>query len=48
MLFYEQRDKDEVCRTLGVDRGYLRVLIHRAKSKLRDALQKKAEIAGRS
>ena len=48
MLFYEQRDKDEVCRTLGVDRGYLRVLIHRAKSKLRDAVQKKSEIARRS
>jgi hypothetical protein len=48
MLFYEQRDKDEVCRTLGVDRGYLRVLIHRAKSKLRDALQKNTETARRS
>jgi RNA polymerase sigma-70 factor, ECF subfamily len=30
-LFFEERDKDEVCRELNVDRGYLRVLLHRAK-----------------
>jgi RNA polymerase sigma-70 factor (ECF subfamily) len=30
-LFLEERDKDEVCRELGVDRDYLRVLLHRAK-----------------
>jgi RNA polymerase sigma-70 factor, ECF subfamily len=30
-VFLEERDKDEVCRELGVDREYLRVLIHRAK-----------------
>jgi RNA polymerase sigma-70 factor (ECF subfamily) len=30
-LFLEERDKDEVCREFGVDRGYLRVLLHRAK-----------------
>ena len=30
-LFIEERDKDEVCRELGVDRDYLRVLLHRAK-----------------
>jgi RNA polymerase sigma-70 factor (ECF subfamily) len=32
-LFFEERDKDEVCRELGVDRGYLRVLFHRAKQR---------------
>ncbi|MEZ5318710.1 MAG: sigma-70 family RNA polymerase sigma factor [Vicinamibacterales bacterium] len=37
-LFFDERDKDEVCRTLGVDRPYLRVLVHRAKGRLRDAL----------
>jgi RNA polymerase sigma-70 factor (ECF subfamily) len=37
-LFFEERDKDEICRTLGVDRAYLRVLVHRAKARLRDAL----------
>ena len=30
-VFLEERDKDEVCRTFGVDREYLRVLLHRAK-----------------
>jgi len=30
-LFLEERDKDEVCRDFGVDRDYLRVLVHRAK-----------------
>lgn len=30
-LFLEDRDKDEVCHDLGVDRQYLRVLMHRAK-----------------
>jgi RNA polymerase sigma-70 factor, ECF subfamily len=27
----EERDKDDVCRDFGVDREYLRVLLHRAK-----------------
>ena len=35
-LFFEERDKDEICRELNVDRNYLRVLLHRAKSKFRD------------
>jgi RNA polymerase sigma-70 factor, ECF subfamily len=30
-IFLEERDKDEVCRDFGVDRQYLRVLLHRAK-----------------
>jgi RNA polymerase sigma-70 factor (ECF subfamily) len=30
-VFFEERDKDEVCRNFGVDRDYLRVLLHRAK-----------------
>ena len=30
-VFFEQRDKDEVCFELGVSREYLRVLLHRAK-----------------
>jgi RNA polymerase sigma-70 factor (ECF subfamily) len=35
-LFFEERDKDDICRTLNVDRNYLRVLLHRAKAKFRD------------
>jgi RNA polymerase sigma-70 factor, ECF subfamily len=34
-IFLEERDKDEVCRQFGVDRGYLRVLLHRAKKGFR-------------
>ena len=34
-IFLEEKDKDEVCRTFGVDRAYLRVLLHRAKEKFR-------------
>ncbi len=30
-VFLEERDKDEVCREFGVDREYLRVLLHRAR-----------------
>jgi RNA polymerase sigma-70 factor (ECF subfamily) len=35
-LFFEGRDKDEICRELNVDRNYLRVLLHRAKTRFRD------------
>lgn len=37
-LFFEERDKDQVCAEMGVDRDYLRVLVHRAKSQLRDRM----------
>jgi len=36
-VFIEEADKDEVCARYGVDREYLRVLLHRAKSKFREA-----------
>ena len=35
-LFFEERDKDEICRMLNVDRNHLRVLVHRAKLRFRD------------
>ena len=34
-LFFEECDKDEVCRRLDIDRNYLRVLLHRAKHRFR-------------
>jgi RNA polymerase sigma-70 factor (ECF subfamily) len=34
----EEEDKDQVCRDLHVDRGYLRVLLHRARVRFRAAL----------
>jgi RNA polymerase sigma-70 factor (ECF subfamily) len=30
-VFLEELDKDKVCQDFGVDRDYLRVLLHRAK-----------------
>jgi RNA polymerase sigma-70 factor (ECF subfamily) len=36
-LFLEERSNDDVCNTFRVDRGYLRVLLHRAKVKFREA-----------
>ena len=30
-IFLEEREKDEICGDFGVDREYLRVLLHRAK-----------------
>lgn len=38
-IFFEERDKDEICQSFHVDRGYLRVLLHRAKEKLRASLE---------
>jgi RNA polymerase sigma-70 factor (ECF subfamily) len=38
MVFYDEIDRDEICRRFGVDREYLRVLVHRAKSRFREGL----------
>lgn len=40
-LFFEERDKDDICRTLEVDREYLRVLVHRAKTRFRTEFLKR-------
>lgn len=42
-IFLEEKDKDAVCREIGVDRDYLRVLLYRAKDKFR-ALYEKDQI----
>lgn len=39
-LFFDECDKDEVCRRLSIDRNYLRVLVHRAKARFREGLLK--------
>jgi RNA polymerase sigma-70 factor (ECF subfamily) len=41
-VFLEERDKDDVCRDFGVDRNYLRVLLHRAKSSFKSLYLKRA------
>jgi RNA polymerase sigma-70 factor (ECF subfamily) len=35
-LFFEERDKDMICKDLKIDRNYLRVLVHRAKARFRE------------
>src|SRR3989440_8203559 len=42
-IFLEEKEKDSVCQELGVDREYLRVLVHRAKDKF-EALYEKGQI----
>src|SRR5579864_8834572 len=42
-VFLEERDKDEVCRDFGVDRDYLRVLLHRAKQSFKALYMKQME-----
>lgn len=40
-VFLEERDKDQVCQDFGVDRNYLRVLLHRAKQTFKVAYLKR-------
>lgn len=40
-VFIEERDRDDVCREYGVERGYLRVLLYRAKHDLKKAFLKR-------
>jgi RNA polymerase sigma-70 factor, ECF subfamily len=42
-VFLEELDKDEVCREFGVDRDYLRVLLHRAKQSFKSLYLKSIE-----
>jgi RNA polymerase sigma-70 factor (ECF subfamily) len=39
-LFFMDMEKDDICREFGVDRDYLRVLVHRAKDKFRVLYEK--------
>lgn len=39
-IFLEENDKDTVCSEFGVDRDYLRVLLHRAKESFKAQYQK--------
>ncbi len=39
-IFLEDEEKDAVCRQFGVDRDYLRVLLHRAKDKFKVLYEK--------
>ena len=39
-IFLDERDRDEVCRQFGVEREYLRVLLHRAKQEFKTEYMK--------
>jgi RNA polymerase sigma-70 factor (ECF subfamily) len=39
-VFLDERHPDDVCKEFGVDRNYLRVLLYRARTRLKEALQK--------
>jgi RNA polymerase sigma-70 factor, ECF subfamily len=39
-VFIEERPPDEVCNELGIDRNYLRVLLFRARTELKQAVKK--------
>jgi RNA polymerase sigma-70 factor, ECF subfamily len=41
-VLLEERSKDEACREFGVDRDYLRVLLHRAKQSFRERYLERA------
>jgi RNA polymerase sigma-70 factor, ECF subfamily len=48
-IFLHEKDKDEICREFGVDREYLRVLLHRAKERFRSSFAKEqANFPGRT
>jgi RNA polymerase sigma-70 factor (ECF subfamily) len=43
-VFLEERDRADVCREFGVDREYLRVLLHRAKKEFKVEYLKRMNI----
>jgi RNA polymerase sigma-70 factor (ECF subfamily) len=45
-VFLEERPPDEVCAEMGVDRNYLRVLLFRARTQLKEALKKSGRARG--
>jgi RNA polymerase sigma-70 factor (ECF subfamily) len=36
MVFLDETPREEVCKTMNVDRGYLRVLLHRARTRFKE------------
>ena len=39
-LFFDEKGKDAICEAFGIERAYLRVLVHRAKDKFRVLYEK--------
>jgi RNA polymerase sigma-70 factor (ECF subfamily) len=42
--FFEERDRNELCRDFGVDRTYLRILLHRSKQQFRSLYLKEMRL----
>lgn len=48
MVFFEDVDRAQICRSFQVEREYLRVLMHRAKMRFRECLQRRNTEGGRA
>jgi RNA polymerase sigma-70 factor (ECF subfamily) len=48
LVFFEELDRAEICRRMGVDAEYLRVLLHRAKSRFEAVYVRKNRVFGMS
>lgn len=46
--FFEERDRNELCRDFGVDRTYLRILLHRSKQQFRSLYLKEMRLQNTS
>jgi RNA polymerase sigma-70 factor (ECF subfamily) len=46
MVFFEELDRDEICRRMKIEPDYLRVLLHRAKARFGTAYVRKAGFLG--
>lgn len=46
LVFFEDLDRAEICRRMGIDSEYLRVLLHRAKSRFETIYVRKNRILG--
>ncbi len=45
-VFLEEKDKDDICQQFGVDRNYLRVLLHRARNRFSALLGERGKAHG--
>jgi RNA polymerase sigma-70 factor (ECF subfamily) len=46
LIFYEEVDSAQICQFFGVQRDYLRVLVHRAKGRFRECLLRRCAESG--
>jgi RNA polymerase sigma-70 factor, ECF subfamily len=48
LVFFEELERDEICRRMSIDGEYLRVLLHRAKSRFEAAYVRKNRALGQT